>query len=179
MDHVGIDPACPKPTGEPKTIPPGLIRDRNPGDLLPGLGGFVFPAVQKLQQHLWIGINFLPGFALDTRDHAGDQPAGQTHFYNHGQCAILNEGGEACFAIVVGLLHNGSSVNDVDRSDDLTALSRRLPHSIFWQNYLPYLLPSAIASKLCPTCRNFRLRPSAPGSTSPSWSNSSATMRHH
>ena len=66
----------------------------------------------KLQQHLRIGTNFLPGFALDTRDHAGDQPAGQTHFYNHGQCAILNEGGEACFAIVVGLLHNGSSVNE-------------------------------------------------------------------
>ena len=45
MDHVGINAASPQPTGEPKTIPSGLIGDRNPGDFLPGLDGFVPPAI--------------------------------------------------------------------------------------------------------------------------------------
>jgi hypothetical protein len=35
----------------------------------------------------------------------GDQPAPETHFCHHGKRAILNKGGEACFASVVGFPH--------------------------------------------------------------------------
>src|SRR3984893_395480 len=76
--------------------------------------------------------NFLARIAIYTRDHASEQPTRETHFYHRGECAILNEGGQACFAIVVGLVHKGAPSMGVDRSDDLTALSRRLPHSIFF-----------------------------------------------
>src|SRR6516165_11712801 len=89
-------------------------------------------------------------FAIDTGDRARDQPAGQTHFYNHGQCVILNEGGEACFAIVVGLQHNGAPSIGVDRSDDFTALSRRLPHSIF-SLIIRALVPAVPRKSLHPT----------------------------
>src|SRR5260221_10166753 len=47
MDHVGINAASPQPTGQPKTIPSGLIRNRNPRDLLPRLDGLVTPTIQK------------------------------------------------------------------------------------------------------------------------------------
>src|SRR5258707_5957359 len=74
MDHVGINAASPQPTGQPKTIPSGLIRDRNPRDLLPRLDGLVTPTIQKLQQLFRIRRNLLQRFAIDARDHAGDEP---------------------------------------------------------------------------------------------------------
>jgi hypothetical protein len=49
MDDVRVNASSPQPTGKPKTIWPRPIRDRNPGDFLAGLDGFVPPAMQKLQ----------------------------------------------------------------------------------------------------------------------------------
>jgi hypothetical protein len=54
MDHIGIDAAIPQPTGQPKAIAPRLIGDGNSADLLPGLDGFVAPAIQEPQQQIWI-----------------------------------------------------------------------------------------------------------------------------
>src|SRR6516164_7244797 len=120
MDHVGINAAIPQPTGQPKAVAPGLIGDGNSDDLLPGLDGFVAPAIQKPQQHLWIGSNFLQRFAIDARNHRGNEPAAKTHFNYRYDRVILNEGGEARFAIVVVLLHKGAPVNlPIDRSDEL------------------------------------------------------------
>src|SRR5215472_11885881 len=120
MDHLRINAAIPQPTGQPKAIAPGLICDGNPGDLLPSLDGFVTPAIQQPQQHLWIRSNFLQRFAIDARNHPGDQPTRQAHFNCGYDRVILNEGGEARFAIVVALLHRGAPVNlPIDRSDEL------------------------------------------------------------
>src|SRR5271169_5850481 len=105
MDHVGINAATPQPTGQPKTIPSGLIRDSNPGDLLTSLDGLVPPTKQKLQQLFRLGINLLQRFAAHARDHAGHQPTCETHFDNDYECAILHESGAADFTVVVGSLH--------------------------------------------------------------------------
>src|SRR5258707_2315433 len=91
MDHVGINAASQQPTGQPKTIPSGLIRDRNPRDLLPRLDGLVTPTIQKLQQLFWIRRNLLQRFAIDARDHAGDEPARESHFYDDYESAILHK----------------------------------------------------------------------------------------
>jgi hypothetical protein len=37
MNHVGINAAIAQPTGQPKAVAPGLVRDGNSGDFLPGL----------------------------------------------------------------------------------------------------------------------------------------------
>jgi hypothetical protein len=44
-------------------------------------------------------------FAIDARDHAGDEPARESHFYDDYESAILHKGGAADFAVVVGFLH--------------------------------------------------------------------------
>src|SRR5215467_5606484 len=80
MDHMGIDAANSQPTRQPKAIAPGLICDGNPCDLLPGLDGFVAPAIQKPQQHLWVRSDLLEWFAIDARNHAGNEPVRQAHF---------------------------------------------------------------------------------------------------
>jgi len=123
MDHVGINAASPQPTGQPKTIPSGLIRDRNPRDLLPRLDGLVTLAIQKLQQLFWIRSNLLQRFAIDARDHAGDEPARESHFYDDYESAILHKGGAADFAVVVGFLHMKLPSMIVDRSDDAKTVS--------------------------------------------------------
>src|SRR5260370_8348207 len=139
MDHVGINAASPQPTGQPKTIPSGLIRDRNPRDLLPRLDGLVTPTIQKLQQLLWIRRNLLQRFAIDARDHAGDEPARESHFYDDYERAILHKGGAADFAVVVGFLHMKLPQSPLTEATTLT-LSRPLTHSIFLQHPPP--LPS-------------------------------------
>src|SRR5258708_14837952 len=103
MDHVGINAASPQPTGQPKTIPPGLIRDRNPRDLLPRLDGLVTPTIQKLQQLFWIRRNLLQRFAIDARDHAG-------------------KGGAADFGCRGVSAYEAPSMT-VDRSDDAKTVS--------------------------------------------------------
>src|SRR6516225_7991205 len=80
VDDVGIDAAISQPAGQPKAIAPGLIGDGNSGDLLPGLDGFVAPAMQKPQQHFWIRSNFLQRFSIDAGEQPGDQPTRQAHF---------------------------------------------------------------------------------------------------
>ena len=74
MDDVGINAPSPEPTGQPETISSGLIRDGNPINLFTCRYCFVPLAIQQLQQHFRIGINFLQRFAADARDHAGDKP---------------------------------------------------------------------------------------------------------
>src|SRR5260221_14021892 len=105
MDHVGINAASPQPTGQPKTIPSGLIRDRNPRDLLPRLDGLVTPTIQKLPQLFRIRRNLLQPFAIAARDHAADEPARESHFYDDYESAILHKRGAADFAVLVGLIH--------------------------------------------------------------------------
>src|SRR5215471_10879650 len=77
---MGINAAILQPTGQPKAIAPGLIGDGNSSDLLPGPDGFVAPAIQKPQQHLWIRSNFLQRFAIDAGEQPGNQPTCQAHF---------------------------------------------------------------------------------------------------
>jgi hypothetical protein len=52
-DHVGIKAAKPQPTGQPKLSRPLSYAPANRG-----LDGFVAPAIQKPQEHLWIGSDF-------------------------------------------------------------------------------------------------------------------------
>src|SRR5260221_14198342 len=91
MDHVGSNAASPQPTGQPKTTPSGLIRDRNPRDLPPRLDGLVTPTIQKLQQLFRIRSNLLQRFAIDARDHAGDEPARESHFYRSEERRVGKE----------------------------------------------------------------------------------------
>src|SRR5262249_9208854 len=124
VDHMGINAAILQPTAQPKAIAPGLIGDGNCSDLLPGPDGFVAPAIQKPQQHLWIRSNFLQRFAIDAGEQPGNQPTCQAHFNYGYDCVILNEGGEARFALVVALLHKGAPVNlAIDRSDELSCFA--------------------------------------------------------
>ena len=53
---------------------PGLISDDNPGDPVPGLGGFDVPTMQQLEQCLLIGIELLQGLAFDARNNGRDEP---------------------------------------------------------------------------------------------------------
>src|SRR5262245_42356883 len=128
MDHVAINAAIPQPTGQPKTIAPGLIRHGNSRDLLPSLDSFVAPAIQKTQQHLRISSNFLQWFAIDPRDHPGNEPGRRTHFNYCYERLILNEGSETRFAIVVvallHILHKGAPINlRTDRTTSLAVAS--------------------------------------------------------
>src|SRR5258706_165342 len=122
MDHVGINAASPQPTGQPKTIPCGLIRDRNPRDLLPRLDGLVTPTIQKLQLLFRIRRNLLQRFAIDARDHAGDEPARESHFYVDYESAILHKGGAADFGCRGVSAYEAPSMT-VDRSDDAKTVS--------------------------------------------------------
>src|SRR5260221_13336565 len=100
MDHVGINAASPQPTGQPKTIPACLIRDRNPRDLLPRLDGLVTPTIHKLQQLFRIRRNLLQRIAIYASDHTGDEPARESHCYDDYERAILHKAGAADFAVV-------------------------------------------------------------------------------
>jgi hypothetical protein len=73
---------------------------RNPRDLLPRLNDLVTPTIQKPQQ-------LFPDQAQSSsavRDHAGDEPAPESHFYDDYESAILHKGGAADLAVVVGFL---------------------------------------------------------------------------
>ncbi|MER8639737.1 hypothetical protein [Mesorhizobium sp. M1365] len=63
-----------QPTCQPKAVAGRLICDGDPLDrIMPGLAGFVAPALQQLQQ--WcVGIDLLEGLTLEARYKRGNQP---------------------------------------------------------------------------------------------------------
>lgn len=50
VDGIGLDVARPQPARQPKAVAGRLIGDGDPLDHMPGLAGFVAPALHQLQQ---------------------------------------------------------------------------------------------------------------------------------
>ena len=94
MYDVGLDPSGLQPTCQPETITTGLEGNDYSCDFVTGLGCFLSPAVQHLEQPFWVRRELLQWLALDTRKHSANQPSCQTEFDNCYQRPILIESDE-------------------------------------------------------------------------------------
>lgn len=91
---VGLDGLSPQPAGQPKTVASRLIGDGDALNRVPGLAGFVAPALQQFQQSWRIGIEPLERLALGARNQRGDQPLHLSHFDDGDDRVILFKSGK-------------------------------------------------------------------------------------